>query len=198
MKFIIIQVGFLSDRRRINVAVTRARRQCCLICDTETVSNDKFLKRLIEYFEENGEYLSGSEYGNEWDICIFKVFGAENEQFSCSAKPVFYPMFMSKLTISEYFCKTTNKDSWLHSQSHFLHDYIKCRTFYLFIIFSLLNIWKMVILRVEIGLEVDIADLYGDEVVSMLTVQYRMHELIWNWSSKELYNSKVFYPFSYI
>lgn len=36
-----------------------------------------------------------------------------------------------------------------------------------------------------------LADLYGDEVMSMLTVQYRMHELIMNWSSKELYNSKV-------
>lgn len=36
-----------------------------------------------------------------------------------------------------------------------------------------------------------LADLYGDEVTSMLTVQYRMHEHIMNWSSKELYNSKV-------
>ncbi|XP_055802390.1 uncharacterized protein LOC129871491 isoform X2 [Solanum dulcamara] len=59
------EVGFLSDRRRMNVAVTRARRQCCLVCDTETVSGDKFLKGLIEYFEEHGEYLSASEYGNE-------------------------------------------------------------------------------------------------------------------------------------
>ncbi|KAL6337198.1 hypothetical protein AAG906_036512 [Vitis piasezkii] len=59
------EVGFLSDRRRMNVAVTRARRQCCLVCDTETVTSDKFLKRLIEYFEENGEYLSASEYGHE-------------------------------------------------------------------------------------------------------------------------------------
>ncbi|XP_027771357.1 DNA-binding protein SMUBP-2 isoform X2 [Solanum pennellii] len=59
------EVGFLSDRRRMNVAVTRARRQCCLVCDTETVSGDKFLKRLIEYFEEHGEYLSASEYVNE-------------------------------------------------------------------------------------------------------------------------------------
>ncbi|CAH1416706.1 unnamed protein product [Lactuca virosa] len=58
------EVGFLSDRRRMNVAVTRARRQCCVICDTETVSSDTFLKGLIEYFEENGEYLSGSDYGN--------------------------------------------------------------------------------------------------------------------------------------
>ncbi|XP_049392982.1 uncharacterized protein LOC125857434 [Solanum stenotomum] len=59
------EVGFLSDRRRMNVAVTRARRQCCLVCDTETVSGDKFLKGLIEYFEEHGEYLSASEYVNE-------------------------------------------------------------------------------------------------------------------------------------
>ncbi|XP_028114835.1 DNA-binding protein SMUBP-2-like isoform X3 [Camellia sinensis] len=36
-----------------------------------------------------------------------------------------------------------------------------------------------------------LADLYGDEVMSMLTVQYRMHELIMTWSSKELYNSKI-------
>ncbi|XP_022634850.1 DNA-binding protein SMUBP-2 isoform X1 [Vigna radiata var. radiata] len=61
----IFQVGFLSDRRRMNVAVTRSRRQCCLVCDTETVSGDGFLKRLIEYFEEHGEYLSASEYQNE-------------------------------------------------------------------------------------------------------------------------------------
>ncbi|THG19057.1 hypothetical protein TEA_025276 [Camellia sinensis var. sinensis] len=59
------EVGFLSDRRRMNVVVTRARRQCCLVCDTETVTGDGFLKRLIEYFEEHGEYLSASKYGNE-------------------------------------------------------------------------------------------------------------------------------------
>jgi len=58
-------VGFLSDRRRMNVAVTRARRQCCVVCDTETVSADAFLKRLVEYFEEHGDYLSATEYGNE-------------------------------------------------------------------------------------------------------------------------------------
>ncbi|CAM0875790.1 unnamed protein product [Alopecurus aequalis] len=32
---------------------------------------------------------------------------------------------------------------------------------------------------------------YGEEITSMLTVQYRMHELIMNWSSKELYNNKI-------
>ena len=29
---------------------------------------------------------------------------------------------------------------------------------------------------------------YGEEITCMLTIQYRMHELIMNWSSKELYN----------
>ncbi|XP_073107835.1 uncharacterized protein [Elaeis guineensis] len=59
------EVGFLSDRRRMNVAVTRARRQCCLVCDAETVGHDSFLRRLVEYFVEYGEYLSASEYGHE-------------------------------------------------------------------------------------------------------------------------------------
>ncbi|CAM6098544.1 unnamed protein product [Calypogeia fissa] len=56
------EVGFLSDKRRMNVAVTRARRQCCVVCDTETVSSNPFLKRLVAYLEENGEYLSAQEY----------------------------------------------------------------------------------------------------------------------------------------
>ncbi|KAK1306865.1 hypothetical protein QJS10_CPA10g00183 [Acorus calamus] len=62
------EVGFLSDKRRMNVAVTRARRQCCLVCDTETVSSDKFLKRLVEYFEEHSEYLSASDLSDS--VCF--------------------------------------------------------------------------------------------------------------------------------
>ena len=57
-----LQVGFLADQRRMNVAVTRARRQCTLVCDTETLGHDSFLKGLTEYFEAHGVYSSAAEW----------------------------------------------------------------------------------------------------------------------------------------
>lgn len=56
------EVGFLADNRRMNVAVTRARRHCALVCDSETVSSDPFLKRLVDYFSDHGEYASAEGY----------------------------------------------------------------------------------------------------------------------------------------
>lgn len=50
------EVGFLSDSRRMNVAVTRAKRHCVIIGDSETISKNPFLDRLVTYFQEYGEY----------------------------------------------------------------------------------------------------------------------------------------------
>ena len=55
------EVGFLSDARRMNVAVTRARKHVTLICNCETVSKDTFLAHLVQYFEENGELVSSAQ-----------------------------------------------------------------------------------------------------------------------------------------
>ena len=55
-------IGFLKDNRRLNVAVTRAKRQCAIICDSDTVSQDHFLKSLVNWIEEKGEYISSIEY----------------------------------------------------------------------------------------------------------------------------------------
>ncbi len=55
-------IGFLRDARRLNVAVTRAKRHCAVICDVETVSQDQFIKGLVEWMDQNGQYLSAAEF----------------------------------------------------------------------------------------------------------------------------------------
>ncbi|XP_074854038.1 DNA-binding protein SMUBP-2 [Carettochelys insculpta] len=56
------EVGFLAEDRRINVAVTRARRHVAVICDSRTVSSHVFLKRLVDYLSEHGEVRTAFEY----------------------------------------------------------------------------------------------------------------------------------------
>jgi ATP-dependent RNA/DNA helicase IGHMBP2 len=46
------EVGFLADKRRLNVAITRAKRMCILICDSSTVKKDNFIKGLCEHFSQ--------------------------------------------------------------------------------------------------------------------------------------------------
>lgn len=46
------EIGFLADERRMNVAITRARRHVTIVCNSETVSRNSFLKRLVSYMEE--------------------------------------------------------------------------------------------------------------------------------------------------
>lgn len=49
-------IGFLRDDRRLNVAITRAKRHCCVICDTDTVSKSAFIKSLIDWIGEHGQH----------------------------------------------------------------------------------------------------------------------------------------------
>uniref|UniRef100_A0A6I8NXW6 DNA-binding protein SMUBP-2 n=1 Tax=Ornithorhynchus anatinus TaxID=9258 RepID=A0A6I8NXW6_ORNAN len=56
------EVGFLSEARRINVAVTRARRHVAVVCDSRTVGTHPFLKRLVDHLSAHGEVRSAFEY----------------------------------------------------------------------------------------------------------------------------------------
>jgi ATP-dependent RNA/DNA helicase IGHMBP2 len=50
------EIGFLADVRRMNVALTRARRKLLVIGDSATLASDPFYRRLFDYFEKIGAY----------------------------------------------------------------------------------------------------------------------------------------------
>jgi predicted DNA helicase len=52
------EVGFLSDARRMNVALTRARRKLVIIGDSATLGTDEFFTELLSWFEQSGAYRS--------------------------------------------------------------------------------------------------------------------------------------------
>ncbi len=52
------EIGFLGDTRRMNVALTRARRRLIVIGDSSTLSGHAFYANLLEYFESEGGYAT--------------------------------------------------------------------------------------------------------------------------------------------
>jgi superfamily I DNA and/or RNA helicase len=50
------EIGFLADTRRMNVALTRARRKLIVIGDSATIANHPFYADLLTYFDRIGAY----------------------------------------------------------------------------------------------------------------------------------------------
>ncbi len=55
------EIGFLSDLRRMNVAMTRAKKKLVMIGDSATLSSHPFYKELLEYIESIDAYRSAWE-----------------------------------------------------------------------------------------------------------------------------------------
>ena len=57
-------IGFLADTRRMNVAMTRARKKLVVIGDSATLSKSKFYADFIQYAEKLNVYRSAWEFMN--------------------------------------------------------------------------------------------------------------------------------------
>lgn len=56
------QIGFLKDYRRMNVAMTRARKKLVILGDSSTIGSDPFYSELLNYIETEGTYKSAWEF----------------------------------------------------------------------------------------------------------------------------------------
>jgi len=57
------EIGFLNDIRRMNVALTRAKKKLVLIGDSATLANHPFYKDFLLYTESINAYKSAWEFG---------------------------------------------------------------------------------------------------------------------------------------
>ena len=69
------ECGFLKDKRRLNVAISRARRCCVVIGDTETITQVGYIDDMITYICDKGNLipLSTIQSQTEWPDATSKA-----------------------------------------------------------------------------------------------------------------------------
>ncbi len=56
------EIGFLGDTRRMNVAMTRAKRKLVIVGDSATIGSNTFYAALLDYCQDKGFYRSAWEW----------------------------------------------------------------------------------------------------------------------------------------
>jgi ATP-dependent RNA/DNA helicase IGHMBP2 len=56
------EIGFLSDLRRMNVAITRAKKKLIVVGDSATIATIPFYQSFLEYCETHGAYRTAWEW----------------------------------------------------------------------------------------------------------------------------------------
>lgn len=58
-------IGFLNDTRRMNVAMTRARKKLLIVGDSATIANSPFYNQLLDYIDEVNAYHTAWEFPDD-------------------------------------------------------------------------------------------------------------------------------------
>jgi ATP-dependent RNA/DNA helicase IGHMBP2 len=56
------EIGFLNDIRRMNVAITRAKKKLVIVGDSATICVHKYYSNLLDHCQAKGYYSSAYEY----------------------------------------------------------------------------------------------------------------------------------------
>ena len=56
------ETGFLGETRRMNVALTRARRLLIVVGDSATLASHPFYEKFLKHAEADGDYRSAYEF----------------------------------------------------------------------------------------------------------------------------------------
>tara|TARA_R110001592_G_scaffold363383_1_gene686687 strand:- start:29459 stop:31384 length:1926 start_codon:yes stop_codon:yes gene_type:complete len=56
------EIGFLADTRRMNVALTRAKRKLIVLGDSATIGNNDFFQSFLDFVQQEGAYHSVYEF----------------------------------------------------------------------------------------------------------------------------------------
>jgi superfamily I DNA and/or RNA helicase len=56
------EIGFLADTRRMNVALTRAKKKMVVVGDSATISSNSFYENFVSFTQENENYKSAWEF----------------------------------------------------------------------------------------------------------------------------------------
>jgi len=59
------EIGFLHDKRRMNVALTRAKQKMVVVGDSATICSNSFYEKFVTFTQENGYYKSAWEFNVE-------------------------------------------------------------------------------------------------------------------------------------